>query len=66
MFPCSGMVMVIQLLNGPPISWYIHLIECYSCSYIEAGKDLAGKGFDPRKLLSEGTEEAKKVVQRQN
>lgn len=31
-------------------------------AYIEAGKDLKGKGFDPRKLLSEGTNEAKNVV----
>jgi fructose-bisphosphate aldolase class II len=30
--------------------------------YIEAGKDLAGKGFDPRKLLAPGTEAIKQVV----
>ena len=30
--------------------------------YIEAGKDLAGKGFDPRKLLAPGTEAIKEIV----
>jgi fructose-bisphosphate aldolase class II len=30
--------------------------------YIEAGKDLEGKGFDPRKLLAPGTEAIKQVV----
>lgn len=30
--------------------------------YIEAGKDLEGKGFDPRKLLAPGTKAAKQVV----
>ncbi len=30
--------------------------------YIEAGKDLAGKGFDPRKLLAPGTEAIKETV----
>lgn len=30
--------------------------------YIEAGKDQQGKGFDPRKLLAAGVEEAKTVV----
>ena len=30
--------------------------------YIEAGKDLEGKGFDPRKLLLPGTEAIKAVV----
>ncbi|HHX52347.1 MAG TPA: class II fructose-1,6-bisphosphate aldolase [Erysipelothrix sp.] len=30
--------------------------------YIEAGKDLEGKGFDPRKLLAPGVEAAKQVV----
>jgi len=30
--------------------------------YIEAGKDLDGKGFDPRKLLAPGTEAIKQVV----
>jgi fructose-bisphosphate aldolase class II len=30
--------------------------------YIEAGKDLIGKGFDPRKLLAPGTDAIKKVV----
>jgi fructose-bisphosphate aldolase class II len=30
--------------------------------YIEAGKDLEGKGFDPRKLLAPGTEAIKEVV----
>lgn len=30
--------------------------------YIEAGKDLEGKGFDPRKLLAPGVETAKQVV----
>ncbi len=30
--------------------------------YIEEGKDLVGKGFDPRKLLAPGTEAIKKVV----
>lgn len=30
--------------------------------YIEAGKDLQGKGFDPRKLLAPGTEAIKKTV----
>ncbi len=30
--------------------------------YIEAGKDLIGKGFDPRKLLAPGTEGIKRVV----
>ncbi|MDD6484989.1 MAG: class II fructose-1,6-bisphosphate aldolase [Clostridiales bacterium] len=30
--------------------------------YIEAGKDLQGKGFDPRKLLAPGAEAIKKIV----
>jgi fructose-bisphosphate aldolase class II len=30
--------------------------------YIEAGKDLQGKGFDPRKLLAPGCEGIKRVV----
>ncbi len=30
--------------------------------YIEAGKDLSGKGFDPRKLLAPGTEAIKATV----
>ena len=30
--------------------------------YIEAGKDLEGKGFDPRKLLAPGTEAIKTLV----
>jgi fructose-bisphosphate aldolase class II len=30
--------------------------------YIEAGKDLVGKGFDPRKLLAPGTEAIKATV----
>ena len=30
--------------------------------YIEAGKDLEGKGFDPRKLLLPGTEAIKATV----
>lgn len=30
--------------------------------YIEAGKDLEGKGFDPRKLLAPGAEAIKKTV----
>ena len=30
--------------------------------YIEAGKDLEGKGFDPRKLLAPGVEAIKQVV----
>ena len=30
--------------------------------YIEAGKDLQGKGFDPRKLLAPGTEAVKQTV----
>jgi fructose-bisphosphate aldolase class II len=30
--------------------------------YIEDGKDLAGKGYDPRKLLKPGVEAAKQVV----
>ena len=30
--------------------------------YIEAGKDLQGKGFDPRKLLAPGVEGIKRVV----
>ena len=30
--------------------------------YIEEGKDLQGKGFDPRKLLAPGCEAIKKVV----
>jgi len=30
--------------------------------YIEEGKDLAGKGFDPRKLLAPGTEAIKETV----
>ena len=30
--------------------------------YIESGKDLEGKGFDPRKLLAPGTKAAKQVV----
>ncbi len=31
-------------------------------AYIEAGKDLTGKGFDPRKLLAPGTEAIKETV----
>ncbi len=34
--------------------------------YIEAGKDLEGKGFDPRKLLAPGCEEISKVVTDKN
>ena len=30
--------------------------------YIEAGKDLTGKGFDPRKLLADGTQAIKDKV----
>ncbi|MBR5202025.1 MAG: fructose-bisphosphate aldolase, partial [Clostridia bacterium] len=30
--------------------------------YIEAGKDLEGKGFDPRKLLADGVEAIKATV----
>ena len=30
--------------------------------YIEAGKDLEGKGFDPRKLLAPGCEAIKETV----
>ncbi|WP_130806244.1 class II fructose-1,6-bisphosphate aldolase [Senegalia massiliensis] len=30
--------------------------------YIEEGKDLEGKGFDPRKLLAPGTEAVKEIV----
>ena len=30
--------------------------------YIEAGKDLSGKGFDPRKLLADGTQAIKDTV----
>ena len=30
--------------------------------YIEAGRDLQGKGFDPRKLLADGTEAIKNTV----
>lgn len=30
--------------------------------YIEAGKDLEGKGFDPRKLLAPGTQSIKDIV----
>ncbi len=30
--------------------------------YIEAGKDLEGKGFDPRKLLAPGTDAIKATV----
>ncbi len=30
--------------------------------YIEAGKDLEGKGFDPRKLLAPGTQAIKDIV----
>ena len=31
-------------------------------AYVEAGKDLAGKGFDPRKLLAPGVEAIKETV----
>ena len=30
--------------------------------YVEAGKDLQGKGFDPRKLLAPGFEAIKETV----
>ena len=30
--------------------------------YIEAGKDLEGKGFDPRKLLAPGTQAIKEII----
>ena len=33
-------------------------------AYIEAGKDLEGKGFDPRKLLAPGAEAIKKKVKK--
>lgn len=33
-------------------------------AYIEAGKDLEGKGFDPRKLLAPGAEAIKKTVKK--
>ncbi|MEZ3447472.1 MAG: class II fructose-1,6-bisphosphate aldolase [Lachnospiraceae bacterium] len=42
--------------------------ECQLCfqeatrKYIEAGKDLEGKGFDPRKLLAPGCEAIKEIV----
>ncbi len=32
--------------------------------YIEAGKDLEGKGFDPRKLLAPGTDAIKATVKK--
>ena len=32
-------------------------------AYVEAGKDLSGKGFDPRKLLAPGVEAIKATVQ---
>ena len=31
-------------------------------AYVEAGKDLQGKGFDPRKLLLPGTEAIKSTI----
>ena len=31
-------------------------------AYVEAGKDLEGKGFDPRKLLAPGVEAIKATV----
>ena len=31
-------------------------------AYVEAGKDLSGKGFDPRKLLAPGVEAIKEIV----
>ena len=31
-------------------------------AYIEAGKDLSGKGFDPRKVLAPGYEAIKATV----
>ena len=31
-------------------------------SYVEAGKDLEGKGFDPRKLLAPGVEAIKATI----
>ncbi len=34
--------------------------------YIEAGKDLEGKGFDPRKLLAPGAEAIKETVKRKD
>ena len=34
----------------------------YVIHYIEEGKDLVGKGFDPRKLLKPGTEAIKQTV----
>lgn len=34
--------------------------------YIEAGKDLEGKGFDPRKLLADGCVKIKEVVKEKN
>ena len=30
--------------------------------YVEAGKDLEGKGFDPRKLLAPGTQAIKEII----
>ena len=38
------------------------LVTLATRKYIEAGKDLAGKGFDPRKLLADGVEAIKATV----
>lgn len=38
----------------------MHLLQ--QLEYIEAGKDLEGKGFDPRKLLAPGVEAIKQTV----
>ena len=39
----------------------MHLLTA-TRKYIEAGKDLEGKGFDPRKLLAPGAEAIKDMV----
>ena len=52
-------------MNTEALSTYQEIITndtANTRAYIEAGKDLEGKGFDPRKLLAPGAEAIKKTV----
>ena len=52
-------------MAGQPIlrnDWIFSLFAAATRKYIEEGKDLEGKGFDPRKLLAPGSEAIKETV----
>ena len=62
---------MIKVIRVSKKGWFKTLIPCrlYTSSfaqatreYIEAGKDLRGKGYDPRKLLAPGAEAIKNTV----